>query len=73
VELRIIKYRDGNFGLHEVHYDDQDQPTAVTENPVRFGCDADAGAHGTIESLNLALLRLKHFLPLDEPAWWKKP
>lgn len=49
---RIVEYQDGSgYGLHEVYYDDDGQPWAMTEGAARFVCDRDEGAEGIKESL----------------------
>jgi hypothetical protein len=66
---RIIHYRDqpGSLVLHEVHYDDNNQITALTENAASFRCGVEEGKEGIISALRLALADAECFPVLDEP------
>jgi hypothetical protein len=68
---RIVRYRKqpGNLVLHEVHYDDNDQVTALTEIAASFGCGVEEGKEGIISALRLALADAERFPILDEPLW----
>jgi hypothetical protein len=54
---RLVRYRDGSgYGLHEIVYDGDGQPTGMTEQPISFGCDRNEDAVKEIsEALKLAL------------------
>lgn len=52
---RIIRYKDGALGLHEIHYDDAGEPKARTSDLADFGCDEDEGPQGIVKSLRMAL------------------
>jgi len=52
-DYRIVRCRDGWFGLHEVHYDDDDRPTGM--NPAYFQVRAEDGPQAIVESLQMAL------------------
>jgi hypothetical protein len=68
---RIFRYRKqpSNLVLHEVHYDDNDRVTALTENAASFGCGAEEGKEGLISALRLALADAERLPILDEPPW----
>ena len=52
---RIVRYRNNEgFGLHEVYYDADGMPWGMTEDAVRFVCDAEEGPSGVKGSLLMA-------------------
>lgn len=51
------------YGLHEVYYDQENNITGWTENPVRFTCDAEEG----IEGVTHALANAVHDVTLRQP------
>lgn len=57
---RIIHYQNGDFGLHEVYYDEKEKPTAITRTPVQFVCNAEEGHEGIVKSLRIALYDAEH-------------
>lgn len=67
---RIIHYKEGGFGLHEVHYDERGRPANRTVRPVSFGCDEDEGAEGVVKSLQRALGDAQKAPVLQEPEFW---
>jgi hypothetical protein len=68
---RIVRYRDGSgFGLHEVHYDRDGQPRAMTEQPTSFACDVEDGPEGVVQSLGMAHRDALGRPVLDEPEQW---
>lgn len=68
---RIVRYRDeGGYGLHEVYYDDDGQPWAMTEKPCGFACHVEEGPVGVQESLATALEDATQRPVLDEPEQW---
>ena len=71
---RIVHYRNhpGNFVLHEVHYGENGEITALTENAASFGCGAEEGKEGIISALRLALADAERLPILEEPVL-KKP
>lgn len=38
---RIIKDCDGCFGVHEVYYNEKNEPWGATETPITFRCSKD--------------------------------
>jgi hypothetical protein len=57
---RLVRYRDGSgYGLHEIFYDGDGQPTGMTEQPISFGCDRneDAEANSQLEGRSTAVCR----------------
>ena len=52
---RIIHYKDGGYGLHEVFYNEEGSIDGWTEQPIDFVCGEDEGLQGVKESLELAL------------------
>lgn len=68
---RIVKYKDGSgFGLHEVFYDKDGEPWAMTENPASFVCDNDEGPNGINQSLSRARVDALKRPVFDEPKKW---
>jgi hypothetical protein len=67
---RLVRYRDGSgYGLHEIFYDGDGQPTGMTEQPISFGCDRNEDAVKEIsEALTLALNDVTNRPIFDEPA-----
>jgi hypothetical protein len=63
---RIIRRKDGSFGLHEVYYDAAGNPHGMTADPVGFAADADEGEQGIIISLKTALRDARNRPVLDE-------
>lgn len=51
---RIIRHTDGHFALHEVFYDEQGNPNAVTKEPITFIADKEEGTDGIVKSLEMA-------------------
>lgn len=68
---RIVQYRNqpDNLVLHEVHYDDQNEVTAITKSAARFGCGIEEGAEGIIHALKLALADAERLPILPQPKW----
>ena len=52
---RIIHYKDGGYGLHEVFYEKGGKIDGWTEHPINFVCGEDEGPKGIIDGLELAL------------------
>lgn len=52
---RIIHYKEGGFGLHEVFYSEGGVVEGWTKDATDFACDEDEGREGVIKSLQLAL------------------
>ena len=68
---RLVQYKDDQgFGLHEVYYDDADQPWGRTDGPATFGCDSEEGPEGIIKSLEMALNDAKTRSILVDPIEW---
>ena len=51
---RIIHYKDGGYGLHEVFYNEEGSIDGWTEQPIDFVCGEDEGPKGVIGGLELA-------------------
>ena len=70
-DYRIVRYRNGSgFGLHEVYYDKDGQPWAMTERPASFACDVEEGSDGVVRSLGMAHTAALKRPVLDEPEKW---
>lgn len=70
---RLVKYADGSgFGLHEVYYDDDGNPDAMTQDPIGFQCDLEEGAETISEMLAQALEDAVRKPVFDEPEHWGK-
>lgn len=68
---RIVRHKDGSgFGLHEVLYDDEGLPWAMTEEPVGFFCGPDEGPEGVRLSLLRAMDDITKHPVFDEPEVW---
>ena len=63
---RIIRRKNGSFGLHEVFYDEAGTPHSMTVDPVEFAADAEEGEQGIIASLETALRDARNRPVLDE-------
>ena len=50
---RIIHYKDGGYGLHEVFYENG-KIDGWTQQPINFVCEEDEGPKGIIDGLELA-------------------
>lgn len=71
---RIVRYANGDgYGLHEVMYDADGQPWAMTENPISFVCGPDEGPQGIRQSLLLARVDAIKREVFEEPADGKWP
>jgi hypothetical protein len=64
---RIVKRRDGSFGLHEVFYDSAGEPWSMTANPARFECMADDDPAELAGALELALRDAREHPVFEEP------
>jgi hypothetical protein len=62
---RVIKYKNGNFGLHEVYYNDDGVPKYRTADPMVM-VDADEGVPAIIHELEMALGDVKNRTVLDD-------
>lgn len=51
---RIIRYANGDLGLHEVHYDADGKPESYTERPAAFVAFADEGPEDIAAALKTA-------------------
>ena len=69
---RIIRYRDKDhgLGLHEVYYNDDEEPTSMTEAPITFVCDEEEGKMGMLDSLSKAFADCYRHPILNEPETW---
>lgn len=64
---RIVKRRDGSFGIHEVFYDSAGEPWSMTANPARFECTADDDPAELAGALELALRDARAHPVFEEP------
>ncbi len=67
---RIVRYSDGSLGLHEVHYDGQGNPVAMTDSPATFVCEEDEDTLGIIGALEMALKDAKSLPVFTPPKSW---
>ena len=67
---RIVKYRDGSFGLHEVYYDADGKPRSMTEKPAEFTAWDSEGPQGIRKSLLMASADARKRPVLDEADTW---
>ena len=69
---RIVHYHGtGDYGLHEVHYDENDKPIAMTKEAAGFVCNDDEPPLATIgEALCMALSDAMKYPILEEPENW---
>ena len=63
---RIVRYRNGYFGLHEVYYYDSGEVSSMTENPVAFCANPDEDKDGIIKSLERALADARRWPILED-------
>ena len=71
---RIVRYANGDgYGLHEVMYDDEGLPWAMTEDPCTFACGVDEGPQGIKQSLLMARVDAIKRPVFDEPKKGKWP
>lgn len=72
--VRKTGSRDGApvewFDLHEVHYDDKGEATAMSQDPVTFGGDDPQDVIGSLER---ALNDARNRPVFDPPAGWPQP
>ena len=52
---RIIHYKDGGYGLHEVFYKKEGKIDGWTQQPINFVCEEEEGSQSIMESLWVAL------------------
>jgi YD repeat-containing protein len=62
---RIVKYKNKDYGLHEVYYDKQGRIVDRTEDPI-ISCYSEEGPEGIIKSLRMALKDAKTREVLDD-------
>jgi hypothetical protein len=67
---RIVKRLQGYYGLHEVFYDDDGLPWAMTMDPVDFIVDKDETPADLIRCMEMALHDAKTHEVLEEPEKW---
>lgn len=69
---RIVRYFDRRkgFGVHEVFYDDQGKPTAMTAEACGFYCDEDEDPQVIVDSLRRAIHDAESKPVFDEPEAW---
>lgn len=63
---RIIRYTNGDFGLHEVYYENG-KPKARTQEAI-VALDKEEGVEGIVKSLELMIHDAKHREILDDFA-----
>lgn len=65
---RIVKYRNGDgYGLHEVHYDDDGLPYAMTKRPT---CFVGADPKEIVDGLVMARTDARKRPVFDQPKKW---
>lgn len=64
---RIIRYANGDLGLHEVHYGDDGKPESMTKEPASFVAHASEGRDGITGALKMALEDAVERSTLDDP------
>lgn len=68
---RVVKYLDGSgYGLHEVYYDKENKPWAMTTDPIPFSTDSDEGPETVIKALKMALKDAEKYPVFEEPEKW---
>ena len=68
---RIVRYPTGDsYGLHEVFYGDDGEPTYMSEQPCGFVCGEDEGIEGIIDQLQNAIKDAKTKPIFDPPESW---
>ena len=68
-KYKIVKYFDDNcWALHEIYYDDDGNPTLMSEDPVKF--ISDVSVEDLIKSLEMALNAAKNDEIFEEPEEW---
>ena len=67
---RIVRYSDGSgFGLHEVYYDADGKPEAMSVEPATFTADETVGRYGLVRAMQMAEAAKRRPV-FDEPAEW---
>lgn len=67
---RIVHYRAGGFGIHEVYYDDQDRPWGMTEHATGFAVFEDESPDDLLDEAREAIEEAASRPVLDEPEEW---
>ena len=52
---RVLRYKDGCVGIHEVYYDEDGRPEGCTERPVGPVGDDVGGLRGTLSAMLYAI------------------
>lgn len=65
---RIVRYKNGCYGLHGVYYDDAGKVQSMDEEAM-VESDSEEGKAGIIASLTTALEDAMNRPILDEPDW----
>ena len=68
---RILRYPNGDFGLHEVVYNKDGDVDGHTEEPTSFVAHSEEGPGGVIASLKMALRDAKKHSVIDIPSYPK--
>lgn len=63
---RVVHYKAGGYGLHEVYYDVRGKVYGYTGVPVAFTAWEDEGREGVTASMNMALRDAVHRPVLEE-------
>lgn len=67
---RIVRYSDGSgYGLHEVHYDMDEHPISITEEPAAFVGDS---SEEIVSALMMAKMDAWRRPVFEEPDEWRK-
>lgn len=64
---RVVKRLSGDLAIHEVHYNDDGEAYAMTEDPATFGADLDEGPEVIAEALAMAIVAC------DKPVFVQPP
>ncbi len=68
---RIVKYIDGSgWGLHEVFYNDNGEPSSMTAEPISFVAMPNDEPNMIRDDLRDALEDATNYPILDEPEKW---
>lgn len=73
---RIVRYREGGYGLHEVYFNPDGTAWARTQGPATFGAypegdePEEAGPSEIVRTLELALKDARERPVFDDPVVW---
>lgn len=67
---RLVHYRKGGYGLHEVYYDAAGEPWGMTVEPASFAFDEEEGPETVVKALQMALSDCELRDVFEEPESW---